>query len=165
MAVITKILGTLADFQAQIKSTDSLVLTSEERLSPHMLGYTTGGRSLRISLPRSAELFDGDVLAIDGDVAIVVEASPEDLFVVLPENNLAWGMIGFNLGNLHRPVRFTETSILTPADPLVADMMDRLGIKFERRMTPFVGQRSNLQVSGHSHSHTHDHAYISHNHP
>ena len=57
MDVITEVLGTLADFQAQIESTDSLVLTSEERLSPHMLGHTTGGRSIRISLPRSTELF------------------------------------------------------------------------------------------------------------
>ena len=91
------------------------------------------------------------MLAIDGDVAIVVEASPEDILTISPESNLAWGIIGFNLGNLHRPVRFTETSILTPSDPLVADMYNRLGIKFERLMIPFVGQRSDQ--SGHIHSH------------
>jgi urease accessory protein len=149
MDVITEVLGTLAE--VQFKSIDSLILTSEERLSPHRVGYTKSGRKLRISLPRSTELADGDVLAIDGDVAIVVEAAPEDIFVISPATSLDWGMIGFNLGNLHRPVRFTDTAILTPADPFVADLCNQMGILFERQMIPFVGQRSNIQISEHSH--------------
>ncbi len=157
MDVITQVLGTLAEIQPG--STDSLVLTSEERLSPHMVGCTTNGRQLRISLPRSTELLDGDVLAMDGEVAIVVAAAPEDVFVISPESHLAWGMVGFNLGNLHRPVRFTHTTILTPADPLVADLFHRLGIAFDHRLTPFVGQRSNLQINEHSHGHHHAHSH------
>lgn len=157
MDVITKVLGALAE--CQFKRTDSLVLTSEERLSPHGVSYTTSGRKLRLSLPRSTELMDGDVLAIDGDVAIVVEAAPEAVFMIVPENPLAWGMIGFNLGNLHRPVRFTDTTILTPADPLVAEQFKRLGIAFEHQMMPFVGKRANVQGSGHAPAHTHAHSH------
>ncbi|UBF29995.1 urease accessory protein UreE (plasmid) [Kovacikia minuta CCNUW1] len=149
MDVITEVLGTLTDIQP--KHIDPLLLTSEERLSPHGVVYTANQRKLRISLPRSTELQDGDVLAIDGEVAIVVAAAPEDLFVISPANSLDWGMTGFNLGNLHRSVRFTDSAILTPADPLVADLLTRLGIPFERQTIPFVGQRSSLQVSGHSH--------------
>jgi len=148
--VIANILGNLADVQTQFKSTDSLVLTSQERLSPHMLGHTTEGRTIRLSLPRSTELVDGDILAVDGDVAVVVVAAPEDLFVITPTNNLAWGMVGFALGNLHRPVRFNNVSILTPADDIVADLLRRLEVPFARRTTPFVGVRSHF-VSGHTH--------------
>lgn len=151
MDVITSILGNLADLQTQFKSTDALVLTSQERLSSHMLGHTTGGRTIRLSLARSTELFDGDVLAVDQDVAIVVVAAEEDLFVISPNGNLDWGMVGFQLGNLHRPVRFTDASILTPADAMVADLLSRLKIPFAQQMTPFVGQRSHFQIRGHSH--------------
>lgn len=159
MNVITEIVGTLSTLQQPIKHTDPLILTSEERLSPHMLGRTVGDRALRISLPRSAELFDGDVLAINGDVAIVVAAAPEDLLIISPDNQLTWGVVGFQLGNLHRPVRFTETSILTPADPLVAEMLERIGIAFAQQMTPFIGQRYGSQNSPHSHEHAHTHAH------
>lgn len=159
MNVVTEIVGTLSTLQRPIKQTDPLILTSEERLSPHMLGRTVGDRALRISLPRSVELLDGDVLAIEGDVAIVVEAAPEDLLIISPDNQLTWGVVGFQLGNLHRPVRFTETSILTPADPVVAEMLERIGIAFEQRMTPFIGQRYGSQASSHAHTHTHVHAH------
>lgn len=160
MDIVTEIVGTLSTLRSQINETDALILTSEERLSPHRVGRTVGDRTVRISLPRSAELFDGDVLAIDGDVAIVVEAAPEDLFILSPNDKLTWGVVGFQLGNLHRPVRFTETAILTPADPVVAEMLGRIGIAFEQQMTPFIGHRYGSQVSPHSHGHTHTHAHV-----
>ncbi len=155
MDVITEIVGKVSALQHQIKQTDLLILTSEERLSPHMLGRTVGDRPIRISLPRSAELFDGDVLAFDGDVAIVVKAALEDLFIISPDGKLSWGVVGFQLGNLHRPVRFTETSILTPVDSVVAEMLERIGIAFEHQMTPFIGHRYGAQVSPHPHAHVH----------
>jgi len=152
MDVVTSVLANLANSQDRFNSIDPIVLTSEERLSPHLLGHTKGGRKIRISLPRSAELLDGDVLQLDGNVAIVVEAAPEELFVISPTNTLDWGIVGFGLGNLHRPIRFTETSILTSADSAVAEMLDRLGISFERCITPFVGQRYGFQPRGHTHA-------------
>jgi urease accessory protein UreE len=155
MNVVSEIMGTLADLKHPISQTDALVLTSEERLSPHLLGRTVGGRSIRISLPRSSELFDGDVLALDHDVAIVVEAAPEDLLVISPDDKRTWGVVGFQLGNLHRPVRFTAIAILTPADPAVADLLKRIGIQFEQQLTPFIGHRYGMQVNVHSHAHIH----------
>lgn len=159
MDIVTEIIGTLSTLRSQINQVDALILTSDERLSPHRVGRTVGDRTLRISLPRSAELFDGDVLAIKGDVAIVVKAAPEDLFVLSPTDQLTWGIVGFQLGNLHRPVRFTETAILTPADPVVAELLERIEVAFERRMTPFIGHRYGSHTSPHSHGHSHAHVH------
>jgi len=64
MAVITRVLGTVEALKGRFSSEDALLLTSDERASPHMVGHTQGGRSLRISLPRESELNDGDVLEI-----------------------------------------------------------------------------------------------------
>ena len=58
---------------------------------------------------------------------------------------------GFQLGNLHRPARFTDEAILTPADPMLADVLARLDIPYQERLAPFVGRRYG-SFTGHRHS-------------
>jgi len=160
VTVIATILGTLADLQNQYSETDFVVLTAEERLSPHGVLHSVGGRTLRVSLPRGTELLDGDVLAIADGVAIAVQAAPEQVLVITPGDALTWGIVGFQLGNLHRPVRFTQTALLTPADAMIAEMLERLAVPYEQRLTPFVGKQYMFQSSSHEHSshqtHRHD---------
>jgi len=151
MSVITKVLGTLGDFGTQIRDHDPLLLTSDERASSHMVGYTKRGRDLRISMPRGTELNDGDVLALEDGTAIVVEAAPEELFAISPDSAYYWGVVGYQLGNLHRPVRFTDDAMLTPADAMVADLLIRLGIIYEQKTMPFVGKRYGSHTGGHHH--------------
>ena len=153
MSVITGVLGTVTDFEDRVREQDPLLLNSEERASPHMHGHTEGGRDLRISMPRGTELNDGDVLALDGDIAIVVQAAPEELFVVSPKDAYNWGVVGYQLGNLHRPVRFTDGAMLTPADAMVAAMLGRLDIAFESKTMPFTGRRYGSHTGGHHHEH------------
>lgn len=164
MTVISTILGTLADLQNQYSETDFVVLTAEERLSPHGVLHSMGGRTLRVSLPRGSELVDGDVLAIAGQVAIAVQAAPEQVLVITPTDALTWGIVGFQLGNLHRPVRFTPTALLTPADAMIAEMLERLAIPYEQCLTPFVGmqytfQSSSPQTSSHGYRHDPHHVH------
>jgi urease accessory protein len=160
MTVVTQILGTAEALTGRFEHEDSLLLSSDERASPHFVGRTAGGRSLRISLPRQSELNEGDVLALDGDVAIIVRAAPEQLFIIRPDDALHWGVAGFQLGNLHRPVRFTDEAMLTPADPMVAEVLTRLRIRYEQRTMAFVGRRyGSFTGHGHGHGphHEHDH--------
>ena len=149
--VVTEVLGTMDGFKEKVKGFDRLLLTSEERSSPHLVGHTEGGRTMRLSLPRGTELNDGDVIAVEGDVAIVVAATPEELFVVSPRDAVEWGVAGYQLGNLHKPVRFTHDTILTPADAAIADVLNGLKIPYDRRMTPFVGKRYGAYVGHHHH--------------
>jgi len=153
VSVVTEVLGTLSDFGEQIRDQDRLFLTSEERASPHMVGHTEQGRDLRISMPRGTELNDGDVLALDGGTAIVVQAAPEELFVISPRDAYNWGVAGYQLGNMHRPVRFVDHAMLTPADAMIANLLDRLDIAYERKTMPFVGKRYGSHTGGHQHEH------------
>lgn len=152
MSVITSSLGSVGAIEQSFKREDPLPLTAEERSSPHLLARTQAGRELRISFPRESELNDGDVLAIEGDVAVVVRAAPEALYVIRPKTAFDWGVAGFQLGNLHRPVRFTEEAMLTPRDPMVADIFQRLEIAYEEQVIPFIGKRYGSFV-GHHHDH------------
>jgi urease accessory protein len=158
MTVVTQVLGTVQVLQGQFRHEDALLLSSDERASPHFVGRTVAGRSLRISLPRESELNDGDVPAVEGDVAIVVRAAAEQLFIVRPDDALQWGVAGFQLGNLHRLVRFTDEAMLTPADPMVAEPLTRLKIRYEQRTMPFVG-RCYGSFTGHGHGHGHHHEH------
>ncbi len=152
MTVITGKLGSVADLRGSFEREDPLLLTADERASPHLLARTADGRELRISFPRDSELNDGDVLTIEDEVGVVVRAAPEELYVVRPATALDWGVAGFQLGNLHRPVRFTADAMLTPKDPMVADLLHRLEIAYEERTVPFVGKRYG-SFTGHHHHH------------
>ena len=159
MAIITSILGPVAELADQApRGEDPVFLTSEERASAHGSLTTKGGRTVRVSLPRGSELNDGDVLAIEEGTAIVVRAADESLFVVRPHTDRMWGVAGFHLGNLHRPVRFRDDAMLTPAELKVADVLRDAGIPFEAVEAPFVGMRYG-SYSGHDHDHDHGHAH------
>ena len=151
MAVITKVLGRIDDPENGGVARDPLWLTSEERASAHMVGRTEAGRTVRISLPRGTELQDGDILMREGDTAVVVCASPEPLYVISPDTAFGWGVAGYQLGNMHRPVRFTDDAMLTPADPMVADLLARLDIPYRARTMPFVGKRFGAFTGHHHH--------------
>jgi urease accessory protein len=152
MGVVTETLGPIDELADAPPQEDALLLTSEERASPHMLGRTQGGRDVRISLPRGQELDEGEVLLIDGQCAVVVRAAPEELFVVRAGSPIDWAIAGYQLGNFHRPVRFTDDAMLTPVDPMVADVLTRLGFSFERRTMPFAGRRVGA-YGAHHHDH------------
>ena len=157
MTIVSAVLGTVETLRERIESEDALLLNSEERASAHLSGRSEGGRAVRISLPRGTEINDGDVLALDGTTAVVARAAPEALYLVRPGDAFNWGVAGYQLGNLHRPVRFSDEGMLTPADPMVADLLGRLGIAYEERTMPFVGRRYGAHGAHHRHDHDHDH--------
>lgn len=162
MAVLTSVVGHVSDLGSPGGREDPIFLTSEERASAHMATETASGRVVRISLPRGTELNDGDVVEVVGETLVVVRPANERLFIVRPEGALMWGVAGFHLGNLHRPVRFRDDAMLTPADPKVADVLREAGIEFEAVEAPFVGVRYG-SYSGHDH-HDHDHDHHHHHH-
>lgn len=159
MSIISSILGNVADMEGRLpEDEDPVLLTSEERASAHGALTTRGGRVIRVSLPRGTELNDGDVLAVADGVAVVVRAAPETLFAVRPQTALMWGVAGFHLGNLHRPVRFRDDAMLTPAERKVAEVLSDAGIAFETVETAFVGTRYG-SYAGHAHGHDHGHGH------
>jgi urease accessory protein len=151
MSVISSIVGrgseALADF-----GVDPLLLTSEERAGAHFTAETASGRVVRVSLPRGTELHDGDVLLTEGQWAVVVRAAEEDLILVKPAgSSVEWWAACYQLGNLHRPARFTDEGILTPYDPLAAQVLSGLDVSIERTRRPFVGRRFGSAGAHHHH--------------
>ena len=154
--IITAIVARLSDL-AEPRKIDPLELTSEERANTHFVAETASGRQLRVSLPRGTELQDGDVLALDGETAVVVKASAEDLLLIKPgDEPVSWWAACYQLGNLHRPARFRDDGVVTLYDPLALQIVRGLGVAVERIHEPFVGRRFGA-AGAHHHHHAEDH--------
>lgn len=149
---VSEALGNLENFDLEGRLIDWIKLNSEDRSSPHLRVESTNALEVLISLDRGQELDDGDILFANDEYVVAVKAADEDLFLVAPETNLLWGIAGYQLGNLHRPIRFQDDAMLTPFDPLVASLLESLEIPHKRANMPFVGRRYGAHT-GHSHLH------------
>jgi urease accessory protein len=82
-------------------------------LARHRLLITTNsGEELAIALPRHQKLFDGAVLLLDGERAIVVRAATERWLRLEPRSIGAAVELGYHVGNLHWRVRFSGEVLL-----------------------------------------------------
>ena len=154
--VVEAVLGRLADHEGSFREVDPLELTSEERARGHLRGRTKGGRELLVSIDRGPELEEGDVLALVDGVAVVVAAAAEDVLEVLPASSWEWGVAAYQLGNMHRQVRFNEHGFLTPYEPSSEEALIGLGVPYRRLQRAFSGERIR-SLGGHRHDkHGHD---------
>ncbi len=152
--VVDTVLGKLAELDPRIETVDELALTAEERERAHLRARSTGNRELIISLPRGEELHDGDVVYVEGGVAIMVVAAPEDVLEVSPRTTREWALAAYQLGNLHRPARFLPDAILTPYDRSSEEVLRALGVVTRHATRGFVGERCGAHMHQH-HRHPH----------
>lgn len=154
--VVAEVLGNLSDFDHGVEAVDELELTAADRERAHRRVRSKGNRELIISLPRGAELHDGDVVYVDNGVAVVVVAAPEDVLEVSPRTTREWALAAYQLGNLHRPARFLADAILTPYDRSTQEVLGGLGLRARRVTRGLVGERYGAVAHQH-HSHPHEH--------
>lgn len=158
MSVVTCVVGNVSALENGV-ALDVLALTSAQRASAHFSAQTTNGRTVRVSLPRGSELHEGDVLEVADGVAVVVVAAAEDLLLVKPgADTMMWWVACYQLGNLHRPARFSGNGILTPYDPKALNVLRGFGAVIERVNRPFIGKRFGA-VQSHHHHHDEDHSH------
>ena len=74
---------------------------------------TEAGREIGLALPTGTRLSPGDILYQDTDVEIVVEGKPEKVFALRPEKREVFGLICYQIGNLHRPSDLTTARFLS----------------------------------------------------
>ena len=112
---------------------------------------TEAGREIGLALPTGTRLSPGDVLHQDADVEIIVEGEPEKVFVLRPEKREVFGLICYQIGNLHRPIGFDDGTILVPYEPVLEKQLARLGFTYtvEERIFTDVLQQSQSHVHVH----------------
>jgi urease accessory protein len=100
-----------------------------------LLITTRGGVELAIALPRHQKLFDGAVLQLDSDSAIVVRAATERWLKLEPRSIADAVELGYHVGNLHWRVRFGGEVLFVALEGRPEDYFARLeGLIAARRV-------------------------------
>ncbi|WP_029356588.1 urease accessory protein UreE [Bosea sp. 117] len=84
------------------------------------------GEDIAIALPRDQKLFDGAVLLIDDERAIVVRAEVERWLSFQPRSIAEGVELGYHAGNLHWRVRFAGERLLVALEGPIETYYARL---------------------------------------
>src|SRR5258707_2175215 len=99
-----------------------------------LLATTRGGEELAIALPRHQKLFDGAILLIDGERAIVVRAATERWMRLEPRSISDAVELGYHAGNLHWRVCLPGEGFFVALGGRAQDCPPRPGgVNFARR--------------------------------
>jgi urease accessory protein len=88
---------------------------------------TRGGQELAIALPRHEKLFDGAVLQLDDDKAIVVREAGRRCLRLQPRSISDAIELGYHIGNLGWPVRFEGEVLFVAMQGRAENYVVRLG--------------------------------------
>ena len=146
---------------------DTLSLAWEERRWTRKRVVTARGREVALALPTGSVLHSGDVIAVEADWYLEVEARPEPVLAVTPRDRNEAIRIAFDVGNRHFSLALDGEALLVPDDTAMEQLLTRLGVKWERREAVFdpIGggehrhEPGTSPLDGHSHAHPHDHAH------
>jgi len=112
------------------------------------------GAPFLLSLPRAVRLADGDGLRLtDGDYLRVV-AAPEPLVEAAATDPEHLAKLAWHIGNRHVPAEVVGEKLRIAADPVLENMLQRLGAQTRRLDAPFHpegGAYGQLDVHVHAH--------------
>jgi urease accessory protein len=135
MLRIEQVLGSRLDpafaeriHQLEHRGAVDLLIMPAADVSRHRLRATTdGGIEVAIALPRDQRLFDGAVLVLENDRAVVVRVAEERWLRLQPRAIADALELGHLAGNLHWRVRFRGEAILLAMEAPLDDYLARLG--------------------------------------
>jgi urease accessory protein len=118
---------------------DLLLVAAADVARRRWRATTREGTDVAIALPRDQQLFDGAVLLLDHDRAIVVRVAEERWLRLEPRTIADAIELGYHAGNLHWRVRFDGEALLVALEAPVDDYLLRLGaLMAERRVAASV---------------------------
>ena len=127
----------------------TLALTAEERQRSRCRRQTPDGQTVYLQLPRGTVLQDGDVLQADtGDVLLKIQAQPEPILTVHASTPLELLRAAYHLGNRHVPLELTPTCLHLSPDPVLARMLEQMGLEVCTAVHPFQPE---VGAYGHHH--------------
>lgn len=85
------------------------------------------GRTVEIALPREQALFDGAVLWIADDGALLLRVAAQRWLRLVPRTRDDALALGYHAGNLHWRVRFESDALLVALEAPPEDYLARLG--------------------------------------
>lgn len=107
--IVQEILGNRADMPAEQltgRTEDHVVLDNEQLLKRVQRLTTVSGRDIGLRLATNQELRDGDIVYLDDDVVITVQAAATDVLIIAPTTLERMAFVAHSLGNRHLQAQF-----------------------------------------------------------
>lgn len=127
-----------------------VVLDYDARCLRRRRMQTEGGAAFMVDLPQTVSLDPGALLVLDDGCAIEVASAHEPVLRITGDlPRLAW-----HIGNRHCPCEIHADHLVIRADPVLLDMLTRLGATVTRSLAPFRpegGAYGHGRTFGHSH--------------
>jgi len=145
---------------------ETLCLTWEERRWTRRRVVTSSGREVGLALPTGSVLQPGDIVAVETDWYLQIEARPEPVLAVTPRNREEAIRLAFDVGNRHFPLAVEGADLLVPDDTAMEQLLVRLGFLWRRCTAVFAPlggaqaqDHGRSALDGHSHGHPHLHEH------
>ncbi|WP_322103475.1 urease accessory protein UreE [Paraburkholderia sp. J41] len=139
-----------------VQRAPTLTLAYDARCKSRFAATLDSGEEVGVVLPRGTVLRDGDMLVADDGGLVRVIAAPESVLLVRARDRLTLTRAAYHLGNRHTPVEVGVETLKLEADPVLEDMLKRLGAQVERAELPFepeAGAYGRQLGGGHRHGH------------
>lgn len=154
----------LVDLRADAGSapaTRRLVLTCDERAKTRFRARLSDGSDAAVMLPRGSAMRPGAVLVAETGETVEVVAASEPVYRVTAAADSAdpaFDLLraAYHLGNRHVPVQLAPDVLKLERDPVLRDLLVRLGLEVANAFEPFVpepgayggGHRHDTDVEG-----------------
>lgn len=130
------------------KQVEYITLSREDALRHRMRVETDQGTECAIALDRSLRLYDGAVLLLENDRAIVMRLSERDWLSLAPRDVAAALELGYHAGNSHWTVRFDGSVMRIALEGPEQSYLDRLAALFDaHRVTKVNGDALLVNVN------------------
>jgi urease accessory protein len=171
-----------------VKRAPTLTLAFDARCKSRLAASLDNGEEVGLVMPRGTVLADGDMLVADDGGFIRVVAAAEDVLIVRAPSVRMLTRAAYHLGNRHTPVEVGDDYLKLEADPVLEDMLKRLGCLVAHESQSFqpetgayggghkhghdesfdedyaLAQKVYGEHHGHDHAHDHDHSQCGHDH-
>ena len=140
-----------------IKRAPTLTLPFDDRCKSRLAATLDNGEEVALVLPRGTVLRDGDMLVADDGGLVRVIAAQQDVLVVHAHDPITLTRAAYHLGNRHTPVEVAAGQLKLEADPVLEDMLKRLGAHVDHATAPFQPETG---AYGGGHKHGHDQTFV-----
>ncbi|WP_275760783.1 urease accessory protein UreE [Ralstonia pseudosolanacearum] len=135
-----------------VRRAPKLVLPFLARSRSRLRATLDDGREVAVVLPRGTVMRGGDVLVAEDGTLVEVQAAPEQVLRITSDSRLVLMRAAYHLGNRHTPVQVEADALQLEADPVLEDMLVRLGVTVTHVQAPFEPE-AGAYGGGHRHGH------------
>ncbi len=174
MRIVKKHLSGTSIAKALLRSAPTAALPYSLRRRSRQKITLDDGEQIGLVLEQRTILRHGDALLAEDGRLILVQAAPDDVLRITAESDRQLTRAAYHLGNRHVALEVGEGYLQLEYDPVLRDMLRRLGGVSVRRLDAPFEPESGAYGGGHKHGHdetfSEDYAlaqaaYAAHDHP